>query len=347
MGNALRFFYGSCQRQTAADEPQELGSHGVVTETAGFSALAQDLRLFHTNSRVPPGLSRYVNSSEKAQINWYSKLLKAWNEARTPPKQAEAAARLVIQTLQNIGKANLEGFLAFYGLPVPQTTEEDTDVTPPWAEGVQFELLTLPIDEWAIGDGDGFTAYVSTGEQMESNLIPQEVKNAVIRRHNARAAKDFKQAKLIKKEVIAAGYRFITLPNQKEILAHKYRIRLRGVDAPECKMPYGEEAKQALAKMIKGKCLQIHVYGVDKYGRTVGDVYCNGIFIQELLLRRGCAWHYKAFDARPEFAESEKKARADRRGLWALPNPEEPWVWKKKNPNPRETLQKNPSVYRM
>lgn len=337
MGNALRFLCGFSQRPTAADEPEVLGSHGVTTENVGVSALAQDLLHFDITSQVPPGLSQHVSSSKKAQASWYNKLFKAWNEARPPPKQPEAAAKLVIQTLQNLRKENLEGFLAFYGLPcVPQTDEEDIEVTTPWPEGVQFELLTLPVDERAIGDGDGFTVYVSTTEPRESILVPQQVKDTIIMREKARAAKDFAQEKLIKKNVIAAGYRFMKLPNQQEILARKYRIRLRGVDAPEVGMPYGDEAKQVLVKMIQGSRLKIHVYGEDQFGRSVGDVYCNGNFIQEELLKRGCVWHYVAYDRRPEFAVWEKEARAAHRGLWALPDPEKPWVWRKNNPNSRE-----------
>lgn len=67
-------------------------------------------------------------------------------------------------------------------------------------------------------------------------------------------------------------------------------------------MPYGEEAKQMLVKLIQGKRLNIHVYEEDQFGRWVGDVYCDGIFIQEQLLKRGCAWHFPAYDRRPQFA---------------------------------------------
>lgn len=54
----------------------------------------------------------------------------------------------------------------------------------------------------------------------------------------------------------------------------------RGIDAPESEMPYGKEAKAELLKLVEGKPLKIHVYGVDQYGRRVGDVYCGGIFVQ-------------------------------------------------------------------
>lgn len=54
----------------------------------------------------------------------------------------------------------------------------------------------------------------------------------------------------------------------------------RGIDAPEMNMEYGQEAKDALTKLIQGKPLTIHVYEKDRYDRLVGDVYCNGIFVQ-------------------------------------------------------------------
>ena len=54
----------------------------------------------------------------------------------------------------------------------------------------------------------------------------------------------------------------------------------RGIDAPESKMPYGKEAQEELVKLVQGKCLRILVYCEDRYDRSVGDVYCNGIFAQ-------------------------------------------------------------------
>ncbi|KAI3419512.1 TNase-like domain-containing protein [Psidium guajava] len=94
-------------------------------------------------------------------------------------------------------------------------------------------------------------------------------------------------------------------------------------------MPYGKEAKEELAKIVEGKCLRVLVYGEDRYSRSVGDIYCNGYFVQELMLKKGMAWHYTAYDQRAEFAKWEKNARANRVGLWASSNPEEPWEWRK------------------
>ncbi|KAJ6807395.1 putative staphylococcal-like nuclease CAN1 [Iris pallida] len=54
-------------------------------------------------------------------------------------------------------------------------------------------------------------------------------------------------------------------------------------------MPYGKEAKEELVKLVQGKPLKVYVYGDDMYGRSVGDIYCSGTFVQEKMLRKGCA----------------------------------------------------------
>ncbi|WRX22084.1 Staphylococcal nuclease (SNase-like) [Theobroma cacao] len=113
------------------------------------------------------------------------------------------------------------------------------------------------------------------------------------------------------------------------ILARKYRLRLRGIDAPENDMPYGKEAKEELIKLVCGKQLTVLVYDMDRYGRFVADVYCHDTFVQEVMLKKGLAWHYAAYDDRPEFAVWENEARAKRIGLWASPNPKKPWDWRK------------------
>ncbi|KAG6523619.1 hypothetical protein ZIOFF_013484 [Zingiber officinale] len=100
-----------------------------------------------------------------------------------------------------------------------------------------------------------------------------------------------------------AGYRVIAGANDEEILARKYRIRLRGIDAPESSMPFGKEAKEALVKLVQGKCLKVLVYGDDRYRRCVGDIYFNSVYIQEQMLKKGLAWHYVAYDQRPELAK--------------------------------------------
>ncbi|KAJ7959579.1 staphylococcal-like nuclease CAN2 [Quillaja saponaria] len=327
MGNALRFL---CCKPSTADGSDSLGLHGVSSTTVGVSALAHDLFNFEITSQVPEGLSKHVVSSKKAQANWYRKLLEAWKEANLPPRTPEEAARLVIGTLKRHQKADVEGLLVFYGLPHPNTLVEIT-VKPPTSlpEGVKFEFQTLPVDAKAVADGDTVTVYVATTDPRESSCVPRGVQVAAVKRSKARAKKSYEEADELHQKIIDSGYRVLNFQNSEEILARKYRIRLRGIDAPEGSMPYGEEAKQELVKIVQRKCLRVLVYGEDRYGRTVGDLYCNGMFVQELMLKKGFAWHYSAYDRRPELAVWENEARTKRVGLWASSNPEKPWEWRK------------------
>ncbi|KAL1307952.1 hypothetical protein HN51_049867 [Arachis hypogaea] len=328
MGNALRFLCGKCFEPSAADSGS-LGPHGVSSATVGVSALAHDLFQFDITSQVPEGLSNHVVSSKKAQANWYRKLVDAWRESKPPPKTPEEAARLVIQTLKRHQKADVEGLLAFYGLPLPHTLVE-VAAQPPTSlpDGVKFEFHTLPVDAKAVADGDTVTVYVSTTDPRESAYVPGNVHAAAVQRSAARARRNYEQADALHQQIIDSGYRVIVHQNE-EVLAKKYRIRLRGIDAPESAMPYGKEAKNELTKIVQGKSLRVLVYGEDRYGRYVGDLYCNGVFVQEMMLKKGLAWHYSAYDKRPELETWEKQARAKRVGLWASKNPEKPWEWRK------------------
>ncbi|KAB2011078.1 hypothetical protein ES319_D10G290600v1 [Gossypium barbadense] len=65
---------------------------------------------------------------------------------------------------------------------------------------------------------------------------------------------------------------------------------------------FGKEAKQELVKLVHGKCLKVLVYGEYQYSCCVADVYYNGIFVQEVLLKNELAWHYVAYDQRVELA---------------------------------------------
>lgn len=223
----------------------------------------------------------------------------------------------------------MEGLLAFYNLPLPHTLVElSTGVPSTFPQGVKYELHTLPVDAKAVADGDTITVYVSTADPRESSSVPREVQVAAIQRSKARAEKNYTKADALHKKIIDQNYRVIPIQNE-EVLAKKYRIRLRGIDAPESAMPYGKQAKEELANLVQGKSLRVLIYGEDRYGRYVGDIYCNGIFAQEVMLKKGLAWHYTAYDHRTELANWEKEARAKRVGLWASKNPEEPWEWRK------------------
>ncbi|XP_006645532.3 probable staphylococcal-like nuclease CAN1 [Oryza brachyantha] len=196
-------------------------------------------------------------------------------------------------------------------------------------QGVKYELHTLPVDAKAVADGDTITVYVVIADHPGFFSVPQEVHRAATDRAEALMAKNYQRADELQKIILDAGFRQLTNSTGGHVLTKKYRIRLRGIDAPESSMPYGREAKEELMTLVQGNRLKISVYGNDRYGRLVADVDCNGVFVQEHMLKKGLAWHYIAYDQRLELARWENQAKASQMGLWSLPNPEKPWEWRK------------------
>ncbi|RCV24820.1 hypothetical protein SETIT_5G117100v2 [Setaria italica] len=197
-------------------------------------------------------------------------------------------------------------------------------------QGVKYELHTLHVDAKAVTDGDTITVYVNMANHPESGDVSQEVHKAATEWTKAWVAKNCQRADALQKIILDGGYRQVPNTRGEQVLAKKYRIRLRGIDAPESLMPYGKEAKEELVRLVQGKTLKISIYDSDRYGRLVGDVDSNGVSVQEHMLKKGLAWHCTAYDHRMELSKWENQARVSRTGLWALPDPEKPWEWRKK-----------------
>jgi len=117
------------------------------------------------------------------------------------------------------------------------------------------------------------------------------------------------------------------------------RIRLLGIDTPERGQPWAERAKQALSQRVFGKQVRVNAVDVDRYGRTVGEVYADGVCVGCELVREGHAWVYRRFSDDAVLLELEAVARAERRGLWGLPESERvpPWEWRERHPRSRRS----------
>ena len=108
------------------------------------------------------------------------------------------------------------------------------------------------------------------------------------------------------------------------------RVRLAQIDAPESNQPYGKKAKAALSALAFGKRGHVEVVDIDRYGRTVGEVFVDGIDVNREMVREGHAWAYTKYSHTTEIIELEDGARAAKKGLWALPESqrEPPWIWR-------------------
>ena len=114
----------------------------------------------------------------------------------------------------------------------------------------------------------------------------------------------------------------------------QHKIRLGGIDAPEKAQPYGQPSKQSLSDMVFGKTVTVDTDKTDRYGREVGKVLVDGMDANLEQLKKGLAWHYKAYEreqtpsGRRNYAAAEKDAAAARLGLWQDAEPVPPWEWR-------------------
>jgi len=111
------------------------------------------------------------------------------------------------------------------------------------------------------------------------------------------------------------------------------RVRLDGIDAPEMGQPYGRRSRESLAELCAAKQAQVVEQGRDRYGRTVGRVWCGGVSANAEQVRRGMAWVFVRYAPRGSPLYSlEHDARERRQGLWGDAQPTAPWDWRRLHP---------------
>jgi len=91
---------------------------------------------------------------------------------------------------------------------------------------------------------------------------------------------------------------------------------------------------------VFGKNVEVKWEKKDRYGRTLGQVYCLGKWVNLQMVRDGYAWHYKQYSKDEELAAAEGEARKGRRGLWYDKNPIPPWDWRKGKRSPSSSFTK-------
>jgi len=101
-------------------------------------------------------------------------------------------------------------------------------------------------------------------------------------------------------------------------------FRLYGVNAPEVKEPFFEEAKVFIQNLVLGKEISFEQetnYKVDKFGRELGYMFINGINLNIELVRNGLArvvlYEKKAkIKYQDELLSAEKEAKEKKLGVW-------------------------------
>ena len=107
------------------------------------------------------------------------------------------------------------------------------------------------------------------------------------------------------------------------------KIRLAGVDTPERKQPFGNKAKQALSNLAFQKQALVEIAAKDRYGRTIGVVFVDGLNVNAELVKQGMAWVYRKYTDDERLYVLESEAKQAKRGLWLDENPIPPWEWRR------------------
>lgn len=117
-------------------------------------------------------------------------------------------------------------------------------------------------------------------------------------------------------------------------------VRLATIDAPELGQPFGPQARDAVRERVQGRVVTLEPRGDDRYGRTLAVLWLPGEAQarEDLALwavGQGLAWHYTAhareqpLTERWRYTMAETLARGSRLGLWAQPDPQPPWAWRR------------------
>ncbi|HRJ52255.1 MAG TPA: thermonuclease family protein [Candidatus Thiothrix moscowensis] len=117
------------------------------------------------------------------------------------------------------------------------------------------------------------------------------------------------------------------------------KIRLAQIDAPEKKQDFGQRSKQSLSDLVYRKNVTVDVVDTDRYGRTVGQIWVDGLDVNLEQIKQGMAWVYLKYMTDPTYQEAEAIARKNGIGLWQQEDAVAPWEWRKQQKTLRQEKQ--------
>lgn len=111
-----------------------------------------------------------------------------------------------------------------------------------------------------------------------------------------------------------------------------FTLQIAEIAAPDLAQPYGKQSLLALRSLCTvGQPIGVYEYDYDERTRHGhAELLCVSTRVSEYMIEQGAAW------VAPEYLRQGSKlpqlqltARAEKMGLWALPAPVPPWIWRK------------------
>src|SRR5262245_2191970 len=104
---------------------------------------------------------------------------------------------------------------------------------------------------------------------------------------------------------VSDGDTLTVLVEQKQV-----KVRLIEIDAPESKQAFGQRSRQSLGQLCAGQQATVRYSSLDKYGRVLGRVECQGLDANAEQVRRGMAWVYDRYVTDRSLYALQNEARA-------------------------------------
>ena len=95
-----------------------------------------------------------------------------------------------------------------------------------------------------------------------------------------------------------------------------FTVRLKNVDSPELKQPFGYLSFVYTSKLILGKIVSYDSTGKDLYGRVLADIWIDNKRLDSTLIRNGWAWHYQTYSNDTLLKSMMVLAINEKIGLW-------------------------------
>lgn len=110
----------------------------------------------------------------------------------------------------------------------------------------------------------------------------------------------------------------------------QHRIRLWGIEAPERKQSFGQQAKQGLDEKVFHRTVRVVVKQRDEQGQLVGVVMLDGRNVNLEMVHDGFAWWYPhAAPKAVDIEQAEQDAKLAGRGLWVDKEAVPPWEYRR------------------
>ena len=126
-------------------------------------------------------------------------------------------------------------------------------------------------------------------------------------------------------------------------------IRLVCIDAPEKDQPGGQQSTDRLKQLLPpGQAVQLREIDLDRYGRTVAEIFVGSQSVNLRMVREGQAvvypeYIYNCTDTKNQYLQAEAQAKQKHLGFWNQPSPVMPWDFRRSKRSNQSTFSPSPT----